>query len=124
MATIQNAPRQEAPKRVELDSKLALEKGPLFLTPAEIPSHEKRADAAGTGLGRGKESGSDRQASAEPANRDFARNLVKGPTQLQAQAPTQKPADAKKPDEENKGVLDQLKQDVDSIGKALNPFRW
>ena len=39
-----------------------------------------------------------------------------------------KPTGQKKPlapdDEENKGVIDYLKQDVENVGKVLNPFRW
>ena len=121
VATIQNAPRQEAPKRVELDSKLTMEKGPLFLTPAEIPSHENAPTPQAPALAEEKKAAPTEKASAEPANRDFARNLVKGPTQLQAQAPTQKPADAKKPDEENKGVLDQLesKTSIRSVKRSI-----
>jgi hypothetical protein len=60
---------------------------------------------------------------AEPVSRDFARNLVKGPTQLQAETKVAEPKKAASGDED-KGAFDQIKQDIDSIGKALNPFRW
>ena len=55
-----------------------------------------------------------------------SRVLVKGPIQQQATAP--KPAETKKPasgqEDEPKGVLDQIRQDVENASKVLNPFRW
>ena len=114
-----SAPQQEAPRKIELEPKLVMEKGPLFLTPGEIPSQERTPQE--------EKKIAPPENAAEPASREFARSLVKGPTQLQAQASTQKPAEPKKAasgDEENKGAFDQIKQDIESIGKALNPFRW
>jgi hypothetical protein len=55
----------------------------------------------------------------------MSKALVRGP---QPAAATAKPDEQKKSSisatEENKGVLDQMKQDLDSVGKMLNPFRW
>ncbi|MBI2180854.1 MAG: tetratricopeptide repeat protein, partial [Deltaproteobacteria bacterium] len=113
--------KNEPQKKVEIEPKLALEKGPLFLNPGEAQSltgttpepvnQEKKAESA----------------EKEPATRNISKALVKGPTQPQA-APAAKQEEEKKPvpgqDPENKGVFDQLRQDLDSIGKILNPFRW
>ncbi|MBI1996440.1 MAG: hypothetical protein HYS66_08230 [Deltaproteobacteria bacterium] len=111
--------KNEPQKKVEIEPKLALEKGPLFLNPGEAQSltgttpepvnQEKKAESA----------------EKEPATRNISKALVKGPTQA---APAAKQEEEKKPvpgqDPENKGVFDQLRQDLDSIGKILNPFRW
>jgi hypothetical protein len=51
---------------------------------------------------------------------------VKGPQQSAA-APT-RPAETKKPhsiqEDESKGVFDQIRQDMENVSKALNPFSW
>lgn len=103
------------PTNVELEPKLSLEKGPLFLNPADIQAQEKPT------------------SSQEPNKPDAADNmlevppriLVKGP--VQPKASTTKPAETKvtsAADDEPKGVVDQLRQDMESVSKALNPFRW
>lgn len=119
--------RQAAPKTVELEPKLPQEKGPLFLAPGVIPAQEK-ATLAQTPTPDEKKAAAAELKPVEPASREFARSLVKGPTLAPAaQVANQKPAAAKSPasgGEESKGAFDQLKQDIDSIGKALNPFRW
>jgi len=115
------APKKEPPKKVEIEPKLVLEKGPLFLNPAEAQSITGAA-AAPVDQQKTPES-----AEKQPATRDLSKALVKGPTQPQA-TPAAKPQEEKKPvpgqDPENKGVFDQLRQDMDSVGKILNPFRW
>ena len=109
--------------KVELEPKLALEKGPLFLSPAEVPQQGLSAGSPETKNPDGKTDGFD--GAKEPPNRV----LVKGPVQplATATAPA-KPADGKKPDttpeDEPKGVFDQIRQDMDNVSKALNPFRW
>lgn len=121
-----DAPRQEAPQRVELEPKLPSEKGPLFLAPGAIPAQEK-ATLAQIPIPDEKKAAAAELKPVEPASREFTRSLVKGPTlTAAAQVANQKPAAAKSPaasGEESKGAFDQLKQDIDSIGKALNPFR-
>jgi hypothetical protein len=56
------------------------------------------------------------------------RVLVKGPTQTQSAASVAKPAEPKttsiSQSDEPKGVFDQMRQDMENIGKVLNPFRW
>ena len=105
---------------VELKPKLALEKGPLFLNPAETKSQEKVGEpdekkAAEETDGEG--------TAKEPPNRV----LVKGPVQPQSVAATRAP-ETKNPssgqEEEPKGAFDQIRQDMENVSKALNPFRW
>ena len=66
----------------------------------------------------------------EPATREIPKAaLVRGPQlPTPAAAPAAKPAEQKKPtatpEEENKGVFDKMKQDLENVGKVLNPFRW
>jgi outer membrane protein assembly factor BamD len=104
------------PKKVEIEPKIALEKGPLYLAPAEVPAQEKSAASAVANPS------DDVDRTEAPS-----RVLVKGPVQPQAGAP-QKTAETKKPasvqEDESKGVFDQLRQDIESAGKVLNPFRW
>lgn len=105
-------------KNVELEPKITLEKGPLYLNPADMPAPEK---AAANATPNQKPAQDDSTVKEPPS-----RVLVKGPIQQQAAAP--KPAETKKPaygqEDEPKGVLDQIRQDVESASKVLNPFRW
>ena len=117
----------EQTKRVELAPKVAVEKGPLFLTPSEFQSQEKPTPSREPAAVEKKLS-SDEDKPQEPAVREIPRTLVKGPSQTQTASAATKPPEQKKPapveDEENKGVIDYLKQDMENVGKVLNPFRW
>jgi outer membrane protein assembly factor BamD len=108
----------EKPKNVELEPKLALEKGPLFLSPSEAPASDKAAANPEV-----KTSNS----AAEGTKESSSRVLVKGPVQAQT-TPGIKAAEPKtssaNQDEEPKGVLDQIRQDIENASKVLNPFRW
>jgi outer membrane protein assembly factor BamD len=109
----------QKPKNVELEPKLALEKGPLFLSPSEASAQDKVAP---------NQAGKTPDSSAEGAKEESpSRVLVKGPVQTQATVGA-KPAEPKSPssnqDEEPKGVLDQIRQDIENASKVLNPFRW
>jgi outer membrane protein assembly factor BamD len=120
---LKGTPQQEQVKKVELEPKVTVEKGPLFLAPTEIPAQAKASSAGAVGNPEKKPESSEKQpVSGDP---EFPRTLVKGPAQPQ---PVAKTAEQKRPvpgqEEEPKGVFDQLKSDADSLGKALNPFRW
>jgi outer membrane protein assembly factor BamD len=122
-----SAPRQEQVKTVTLEPKIAVEKGPLFLNPSEAQTQVK-PNVSPEPAKEGKVDSSNEKA-PEPEVREIPRVLVKGPSQAQTVAAAAKPPEQKRPvappdDEENKGVIDYLKQDVESIGKVLNPFRW
>src|SRR5262245_14473718 len=109
---------------VELEPKLALEKGPLFLNLVERPavseSPETNKDAPKSSL-KGN-------SGADVAYEPPSRVLVKGPVQAQATAAGTNPPAPKKPttnqEDEPKGALDQIRQDIESVGKVLNPFSW
>ncbi len=108
------------PKEINLEPKRVLEKGPLFLSPGQAPAIEQSTSESAQ-----KET----NKPEEPATREIPKAaLVRGPQPPPPAAPAAKPAEQKKPsaqaEEENKGVFDQMKQDVESVGKLLNPFRW
>jgi hypothetical protein len=115
------AAQKPQPKNVELEPKLTLEKGPLFLSPSEASAKENKEKSASNQEIKKPES------VADDAKESPARVLVKGPVQTEAAAGA-KPAEPKRPssnqDEEPKGVLDQIRQDIDNASKVLNPFRW
>jgi outer membrane protein assembly factor BamD len=115
--------RQEPVKKVELEPKVAVEKGPLFLPSTEVRVQEKSASLE-TSTGPAAKPEPTPTQPAPTGNQEFPRVLVQGPTQLQ---PAVKTAEQRKPlpgQEEEKGVFDQLKSDMDSVGKILNPFAW
>jgi len=109
------SPQRPQPKTVEIEPQVNLEKGPLYLSPAEVPAQQKPASAAA------------KSEAAEQAKEPTSRVLVKGPVQSQAAASGPKAAVAKKPsyaEDESKGMFDQIRQDVESASKVLNPFNW
>lgn len=114
------AVKKDSSKQVEIEPKLVLETGPLFLNPAETQG------ITGATPETSSEGKKPESADKEPAARNIAKTLVRGPTQTQAAIA--KPEEETKPvpgqNQENKGAFDQLRQDLDSIGKVLNPFRW
>jgi outer membrane protein assembly factor BamD len=114
-AKVTSAPKPKT-RNVEIEPKLALEKGPLFLSPAEVPAQDKPAASAD----------SKKPEESDRAKEPPSRVLVKGPVQPAA-VPT-KPAATKAPfsveEDGAKGVVDQIRQDMEGIGKALNPFSW
>ena len=120
----ESAVKNTPPVKVELEPKVSAEKGPLFLAPAELPSSatSNRADDANTSNAK-----PDVAEKPQPADRIAPRNLVRGPTQSQPANRATSPAEQKKatPDEEEtKGLFDHLRDDVESVSKILNPFRW
>jgi hypothetical protein len=112
--------RNEPQKKVEIEPKLVLEKGPLFLNPGETQG------LTGTTPEPANQGKKPESAEKEPPTRDISKALVKGPTQPQA-APAAKQEEEKKPGRgrtRKQRRFEQIRQDLDSIGKILNPFRW
>ncbi|HYA28549.1 MAG TPA: outer membrane protein assembly factor BamD, partial [Acidobacteriota bacterium] len=116
------AKQKPAVKPVELEPKMALEKGPLFLSPSEMSQQDKNGATQDT-----------KTADGEPEKtqgvKEFPdRILVKGPVQTPTTIANAKTSDIKTAantsDSEPKGAFDQLRGDIDSLSKALNPFRW
>lgn len=101
-------------KKVQIEPKLTIEKGPLYLSPAEVPNQSNSAAE------------NEKPLASERVMETPFRVLVKGPVQNAASsAPTaQKKAPDAPQQDEVKGVFEQIRQDVESVGKALNPFSW
>jgi outer membrane protein assembly factor BamD len=121
------AARAKPAPKVELEPRLGAEKSPLLLPPQEIQPLEKPASAET----KKSETAETVPAAGAPSTQpQTLPNLaVKGPPQ----PPKDKPAEttvaskSKSSEEEpdaNKGVFDQLKEDLGRIGKILNPFSW
>ena len=123
--TANQAPQQEPVRKVELEPKMAVEKGPLFLAPAQIPAQEKTASTSG-GTANPEKKADSTETQQALANREFPRTLVKGPTQPQPAARNVEPKrpTSTGPEDDPKNVLDQIRDDVENVGKVLNPFRW
>ncbi len=106
------------PKTVELEPKLTLEKGPLYLSPSET---QPRASAEPV-------PSSAPSTASEPKPENPSRSLVKGPVQAQAPVPGQKPAAARTPgsgqDDAPSSPFGQIQQDLEKASKILNPFNW
>lgn len=117
------AARQAGVKRAEtikLEPKLTVEKGPLFLETGEYQTQEKPSE--------GKEVETENLDAPQPP-KELPKIIVQGPPQPQKEkTPEIKPADKKKAageeEEEPKGVLDQIREELKNIGKIFNPFGW
>ena len=111
--------KSRANTKLELEPKLSVEKGPLFLNPGNVETGKETAPTTETKQAE--------TATAAAAPELPSRVLVKGPIQTQANLNPKETAikrSATSTDDEAKGVFDQLRQDVDSVSKALNPFQW
>jgi outer membrane protein assembly factor BamD len=115
------------PKEVNLEPKRVVEKGPLFLSPGQVPSIEQSSTGAEQKEGQKAESA---EKAEEQATREIPKSaLVRGPQPPQTTTPA-KPAERSQstsnPDNETTatGAFDQLKQDLEGVGKLLNPFSW
>jgi len=106
------------PQTVELEPKLTMEKGPLYLSPSEtqpLANAEPVPSSAPS-------------PASEPKPENLSRSLVKGPVQAQAPVPGQKPAAARTPgagqDDAPVSAFGQIQQDIEKASKILNPFNW
>jgi outer membrane protein assembly factor BamD len=117
--TVEEVKSASAPKpqtaKVEIEPKLKLEKGPLYLGPGEAPAQEKPT-ATKENIKPEQTDGSKEQS---------VRVLVKGPVETAAPArPTETPRRSPLQEDEPKGIFDQIRQDVEGASKVLNPFGW
>jgi outer membrane protein assembly factor BamD len=116
-------PAPAPPKEINLESRI-VEKGPLFLNPAQVPAIEQSATT------NTPDATIEPSAKVEePTSRELPKEvLLKGSQAPAAAAPVKQPAESTKPgaksEEEGKGALDQLRQDFENVGKVLNPFKW
>jgi outer membrane protein assembly factor BamD len=120
-----SAPKPQPAQKVELEPKVAIEKGPLYLSPTDVPTQE-------TAPSDQEKSGPDKKVSEDKAAADsevkeIPKALIKGhaqPTVTAASKPAARKDAPAFDDEENKGVLDMLKEDAQNLSKILNPFSW
>ncbi len=110
----------QAQGKIELAPRIAVEKGPLFLDSGKVREED---------LGKGDEEKEkiQSQKTTEPI-KELPQAVVKGrPAPAQEKVAETKPADKKTTggaDEESKGVLDQIKEDLGRMQSILNPFSW
>ena len=116
-----SAQQPQVKKNVEIEPKMTLEKGPLFLNPTTNTPEQGKAPPTADAAASKSEEGE------RPAEMP-SRVLVKGPVQPQLAAAGINTADNKKSvstsGDESKGVIDQLRQDAEGLSKVLNPFSW
>jgi len=112
--TAEEVKKATKPANVELEPKLNLEKGPLFLSPSEVPAQESRPSKA-------EET---KPEVAQGPQEIPSRVLVKGPVQPKTAVASNRATETKSGADEPKGALDQLRQDMENVSKALNPFSW
>jgi outer membrane protein assembly factor BamD len=109
--------KSRANNQLELEPKLSIEKGPLFLNPGNVEVGDKPA-----AMPEAKQA-----ETATAAPELSSRVLVKGPIRtdgnsIASETATKRPASST--DDEAKGIFDQLRHDVESASKVLNPFQW
>ena len=98
--------------KIELAPKLPQEKGPLFLERGEYQAQEETKEG---------------QAAQPAKSTELPQGVVKAPQPVKEKAAETKVAEKKKsPDEEEepKGALEQMKEDLGKLRDLLNPFSW
>ena len=122
----QETGRAPSAKRVELDSKVTLEKGPLFLDSAEYQATDKPKETREAKTPEELKGSEPSTAPPSQPSKELPQAVVKGPAKAQKEkAAETKPAEKKKAEEgEEKGVFEQLTEELRGIGKLLNPFNW
>lgn len=114
-------PPPKRQEKIELEPRLATDKRPFFLDSTEYQTQEKvrEADEAGKTAS---------PAAPQQTPPTLPPSVVTGPRQPQREIPAQlKTADQKSSepgDEESKGVFDRIREDLERIGKMLNPLSW
>jgi outer membrane protein assembly factor BamD len=103
------------PAKVELDTNVQFEEGPLFLESGDYKVEKKAEESE--------------QPEPEQSPVDTGKlpeTVVTGPPPLEKKKPTEEEAAAKPKfvEEEDKSGWEQIKEDLEGIKKALNPFSW
>lgn len=123
-------PRPKPTETIQLEPRLSTEKSPLFLQPKEFQPQERASAPTKESEPSAEGEAPAPNAAAAPAPQTLPDLVIKGPPQPAKEKPAEtktakKPASSGEEEvEENKGALDQLKEDVGKIGKILNPFNW
>ena len=122
-------PRPKPTETIQLEPRLSTEKSPLFLQPKEFQPQERPAAAGESGQPATGEAPAPTAAPA-PQPQTLPDLAIKGPPQPAKEKPAEtktakKPTSSGEEDvEENKGALEQLKEDLGRVGRILNPFNW
>ena len=108
-------------QKIQLDTKLVPEKGPFLLESGEYQLRDNPDQAE-----QEKEKASAPIREPEPA-KGLPQSVVKGPpSPVKDKAAEAKVGEKRSPteEEENKGILDQLKDDIGRLRGLLNPLDW
>ena len=119
------APAVSSRPKVELSPKLPQEKGPLFLDGGEYQAREKINESGKAKTAGGSEASQPSNIPASRSASQLPQAVVKGPQTAKEKPAETKVTEKKAPDdEEEKGALDQLREDVGRVRDFLNPFNW
>jgi outer membrane protein assembly factor BamD len=123
-------PRPKPTETIQLEPRLSTEKSPLFLQPQEFQPQERPAAGAEPEQSATGGASAPSKAATTPPPQTLPDLAIKGPPQAAKEKPAETKT-AKKPtsgegeeEVEEKGALEQLKEDVGKIGRILNPFNW
>jgi outer membrane protein assembly factor BamD len=119
------APKKEPAKKIELEPKISMEKGALFLGPEDIPAQE-RATSGDPPTNQQSKGSETSEKAQEPGTREIPKALVRGPNQSRPapKASSEQKKSTALGEDEEKGALEQLKENAEAVGKFLNPFSW
>ena len=120
----ERATRPQNQEKVELSPRLSTEKNPL-LDAGNYQLKEKPGEAGKPGKREGSDASKQAGVRASEPLKELPKGVVKGPpTRLPKERPAEITSADKKSEDEEKGALDQIKDDLKSLGSALNPFSW
>ena len=109
--------RQKRPKRIELSPRLSTETGPLFLGEDQKPADNSQKPAGA-------------QPKFQPLE-ELPKEVVKGPPappehSKKEETPETKVARSSSGEDEEteKGVFEEIKENLEGIGKLFRPFNW
>jgi len=120
----ERATRPQNQEKVELSPRLSTEKNPL-LDAGNYQLKEKPGEAGKPGKREGSDASKQAGVRASEPLKELPKGVVKGPpTRLPNERPAEITSADKKSEDEEKGALDQIKDDLKSLGSALNPFSW
>ena len=120
----ERATRPQNQEKVELSPRLSTEKNPL-LDAGNYQLKEKPGEAGKPGKREGSDASKQAGVRASEPLKELPKGVVKGPpTRLPNERPAEITSADKKSEDEEKGALDQIKDDLKSLGSILNPFSW
>lgn len=117
---MQGSTPQQGQGKIELAPRMSVDKGPLFLEKGELRVEE-------LDKGEADKEKIPSEKTTEPI-KELPEAVVKGPAEQKQQKTAEVSTNQKKitgeAEENNKGALDQIKEDIGRIQTMLNPFSW